>query len=218
MGKVPRAARGAAPEDARTPRVALSAIVSFRLGMADGVSIVAATWQRALEELGFDVVTVAGEGPVDRLVPSLAIGATNPPSLDELREALRDVDLVVVENLLSIPMNLPASLAVAQVLAGRAAVLHHHDPPWQRKRYEHITTLPPDDAAWRHVTINELTRKEMRSRHIEAVTIYNTFDIDAVPGDRCGTRAHRRGGGRASRCTSRKGDRPQEHSAGDRPG
>ena len=39
------------------------AIVSFRLGLSDGVSIVAASWARALSSFGFDVVTVAGEGP-----------------------------------------------------------------------------------------------------------------------------------------------------------
>ena len=51
------------------------ALVSFRLGLTDGVSIVASSWADALASFGFDVVTVAGEGPVDRLVPGLAIGA-----------------------------------------------------------------------------------------------------------------------------------------------
>ena len=37
-------------------------------------------WSRALEALGFDVRTVAGRGPVDRLVPGLAIDATAPPT------------------------------------------------------------------------------------------------------------------------------------------
>ena len=54
------------------------AIVSFRLGLTDGVSIVAAAWADALRSFGFDVVTVAGEGPVDRMVPGLAIGARAP--------------------------------------------------------------------------------------------------------------------------------------------
>ena len=65
------------------------AIVSFRLGLSDGVSIIAAGWQRALTDLGFDVTTVAGEGPVDRLLPGLAIGATEPPADDELRGGVR---------------------------------------------------------------------------------------------------------------------------------
>jgi glycosyltransferase involved in cell wall biosynthesis len=168
--------------------MACCAIVSFRLGFADGVSAVASTWQRALTELGFTVRTVAGDGPVDVLVPGLAIDATQPPSEDELRATLRDADLVVVENLLSIPLNLPASLVLARALAGRAAVLHHHDPPWQRSRFAHITELPPRDRAWRHVTINELTRREMAARGIDAVTIYNGFDVDEPLGDRVAAR------------------------------
>jgi glycosyltransferase involved in cell wall biosynthesis len=101
-----------------------------------------------------------------------------------VRDALDGVDLVVVENLLSIPMNLPASRVVADVLRGRPAVLHHHDPPWQRERYAHVTELPPVDPAWRHVTINELTRREMSERGIDATTIYNGFDVDQPRADR----------------------------------
>jgi glycosyltransferase involved in cell wall biosynthesis len=165
------------------------AIASFRLGLTDGVSVVASTWAGALRSLGFDVVTVAGEGPVDRLVPGLAIGATEPPSPAELHEALADADLVVVENLLTIPMNLAASAGVAGVLRSRPALLHHHDPPWQRQRYRHVTDLPVDDPTWRHVTVNLLTVGELAQRGITATCIPNGFDVDAPPGDRAGTRA-----------------------------
>ena len=169
--------------------MALCAIVSFRLGLTDGVSVVAAGWQRALESLGYDTVTVAGEGPVDRVVAGLALDATEPPSTGEVEAALADADLVLVENLLTIPMNLPASRVVATVLRDRPAVLHHHDPPWQRDRYSHISELPVDDPAWLHVTINALTVGEMAERGILATTIYNGFDPDPPIGDRDGTRA-----------------------------
>ncbi len=141
----------------------------------DGVSIVAETWMGAFEALGFDVVTVAGEGPVDRVVAGLAIDDEHAPDERALRDALADADLVVVENLLTIPMNLPASRMAAGVLRGRPALLHHHDPPWQRERYQHVTELPVDDPAWRHVTINRLTERQLRDRGIEATTIYNGF-------------------------------------------
>ncbi len=162
--------------------------MSFRLGLSDGVSVVAARWGRILEQLGHRVLTVAGEGPVDRPVPGLAIGAPEPPDAAELSAALAGADLVVVENLCTIPLNLPAARVTAAALAGRPAVLHHHDPPWQRERFAHITELPPDDDAWRHVTINRLTERQMADRGIRATTIHNPFEIDAPPGDRTGTR------------------------------
>ncbi len=165
------------------------AFVSFRLGLSDGVSIVAARWGEALTELGFDVRTVAGEGPVDHVIPGLAIDAKAAPTSADLDRALGDVDLVVVENLCTIPMNLPASRAVGSYLKGRPAIMHHHDPPWQRDRYGHIDELPMHDPMWRHVTINELTRHQMEARGFEAVTIYNPFRTDEDFGDRSASRA-----------------------------
>lgn len=163
-------------------------IVSFRLGLSDGVSVVALRWAEILRNLGFEIVTVAGEGPVDRTVPGLEIGATRPPDRADVEAAFADADLVVVENLCSIPMNLPASRVVADVLEGRPAIMHHHDPPWQRERFSHITELPRTDDSWRHVTINKMTQQQMAHRDIDAVTIYNAFDTTADEGDRAGMR------------------------------
>jgi glycosyltransferase involved in cell wall biosynthesis len=168
--------------------MATAAVVAFRLGLPDGVSVVAASWARALADLGFDVHTVAGAGAADAIIPWLSLDPSSPPREDELVAELRDADLVVVENVLTMPVNLPASRAVAAVLEGRAAVLHHHDPPWQLPCAGATTELPADDPAWRHVVINCLTRADFEARGIPAITIYNGFDTQTRPGDRLGTR------------------------------
>ena len=165
------------------------AIVSFRLGLSDGVSIVARLWQEMLADIGFDMVTVAAEGPVDRLVPGLGIYQLDGPDPDAFAAAVDDIDLVVVENLCTIPLNLAAARTVARTLAGRPAILHHHDPPWQRERFASVTELPPDDPAWRHVVINRLTAEQFAQRDIEAVVIYNGFDTAGPEGDRAAMRA-----------------------------
>ncbi len=159
-----------------------AALVSFRLGGSDGVSIEAEKWAGALRLLGWRVITVAGSGPVDIRLDGLAMDAPEPPAAGEVVDALAPADLVVVENLCSLPLNPPAAALVATVCAGRPAVLHHHDLPWQRPHLAHLPP-PPDDPSWAHVTINELSRRELALRGIFATTIYNSFDPDPVTAD-----------------------------------
>jgi mannosylglucosylglycerate synthase len=159
-----------------------AAIVSYRLGMADGVSVAAAQWVSALQRLGMLVRTVAGDGDPDVQVPGLALAADRPPSQRALAAALGDADIVIADNICSLPMNIAAGEAVAQYLRGRPAVLRHHDLPWERARYAHITTWPPDDPGWRHVTVNELARCALAARRgIVATTIYHGFSEKRCP-------------------------------------
>jgi mannosylglucosylglycerate synthase len=173
----------------------LAAVVSFRLGGPDGVSVEAAKWAWALRRLGFAVRTVAGSGPVDRLIPGLAAGGglvseTPPPPLDRraLQDALDGADLVIVENLCSLPLNPEAAAAVAELLRGRRAVLHHHDLPWQRARFAGAPP-PPHDPGWLHVTANHLSRRQLAMHGIPATTIWNAFDLNPPAGERDATRA-----------------------------
>ncbi len=164
--------------------------MSFRLGGTDGVSVAAAGWVRVLGDLGHRVLTVAGRGPVDRIVPGLAWpDPSGPTSPGEVADAIADADLVVVENLCSLPLNPSATSAVVSALRGRPAVLHHYDLPWQRPRFAHVASWPPHDPAWRHVAVNRLSQRELADRDIAAVVIHPGFDVDAAPGDRPATRA-----------------------------
>ena len=163
------------------------AIVSFRLGGSDGVSVESAKWADALVRLGYAVTTVAGEGPVHRLLPGLAIDASEPPTKAEVDAALADADLVVVENLCSLPLNEAAAAVVSRTLRSRRAVLHHHDLPWQRPRFARHPP-PPDDPAWSHVTVNDLSRRQLARHGIAASVVRNAFDPDPRAGDRTAAR------------------------------
>ncbi len=162
-------------------------VVSFRLGGTDGVAVESAKWIAALEWLGHQVRTVAGEGGANDVMPSLAMNATSSTSVQELHHALDDADLVIVENLASLPLNLDAREVLYHVLEGRRALFHHHDLPWQRPHLAHLEG-PRTGPLWHHVTINELSRRELLERGIEAVTIMNSFEREPPRGRRDSTR------------------------------
>jgi len=172
--------------------------VSFRLGGDDGVSVEARKWSHALEQLGFTTRRVAGvleDGPAtdDVEIAELALDATAPVDPAALAAALAGADLVIVDNICSLPLNVDAARAVAAVVAGHPGkiVLRHHDLPWQRRNLEALEReFPPRIAGALHATINLRSRRELEARGYESVTtIHNYFDLDPPPGDRAGTRA-----------------------------
>ena len=162
-------------------------VCSYRLGGTDGVAVEAAKWIAALRSLGCAVRTLAGSGTADLVLPGLAATAAEPPSRTELEDAFAGADIVVVENLCSLPLNPRASSAVAAVLAGRPAILHHHDLASQRRGLAHLGP-PPDDPCWQHVCVNQRSTTELRAYGYAATTCYNTFDPEPSGGRRDATR------------------------------
>jgi mannosylglucosylglycerate synthase len=172
-------------------------VVSYRLGGADGVAVEATKWEWALRELGFAVRRVAGEfeslRPDDTWLPFLAIDPVPGARVDDgaLGAALAGADLVIVENLCSLPLNIAAATVTRDVLfehPGRVC-FHHHDFAWERAHLAHVDGFPPMRPNSLHVTVSEHARRDLEARGFEAVCVYNSFDFDAVPGDRAGTRA-----------------------------
>jgi mannosylglucosylglycerate synthase len=174
-----------------------AALLSYRLGGTDGVSVEASKWEWALGSLGFTVRRVAGElcdvrREEDVVLPAFAITAseTARPDANLLAAALDGADLVVAANICSLPINLDAASAAREALGrhqGRV-VFHHHDLPWQRAELAVVSGFPPALPGALHIVVNDRSRDELAGRGIAARTIRNTFHFDGPAGDRATTR------------------------------
>ena len=75
---------------------------------------------------------------------------------DEIRAPLRNfvrsnhLDLIIVENALTIPMNLPLGITLTGLIAelGLNTIAHHHDFFWERQRYQSNAILDLLDTAF----------------------------------------------------------------------
>jgi len=157
--------------------MASCALISFRLGGVDGVSIEAAKWANALVALGHEVRLVAGRGGDGvHIIDGLDLDDQSGIDVSALNEALRDIDVIIVENMLSLPINPRASNAIARVLRGRRAIIRHHDLATDR-----ADTMswwpPPDDDAWLHVAIAPPVAAALKEVGIHATVLWNHFDM-----------------------------------------
>jgi glycosyltransferase involved in cell wall biosynthesis len=119
-----------------------------------------------------------------RDVPGLGWPVTGDPVEGDVRAAVEDADLVVVVNVLSLPLHRAAADVVARALRGRRAVLLHLDLPWQREGMAIPAPWPPVDDGWEHVVINELSRRQLAARGVDAHLVYNAIDVDEQLGER----------------------------------
>ncbi len=127
------------------------------------------------------------------------------PSLTELIHALRsilkshlynfiekfDIDILIAENTLTIPMHVPLGLALTETIAETQipTIAHHHDFYWERTRFS-VTAVsdyirmafPPNSPNIEHVVINSVAREELALRTgISATIIPNVLDFQNPP-------------------------------------
>ena len=102
-----------------------------------------------------------------------------------------DIDLLIPENALTIPMNIPLGLAITELIneTGIPTIAHHHDFYWERDRFlvnacqDYLNmAFPPDHPNIRHVVINSLASKELSNRvGISNTIIPNVLDFEEEP-------------------------------------
>ncbi|MDX1524237.1 MAG: glycosyltransferase family 4 protein [Anaerolineae bacterium] len=118
-------------------------------------------------------------------------------SADEIRAPLRHfiranrLDLLIVENALTIPMNLPLGITLTGLIAelGINTIAHHHDFYWERQRYQSNAILDLLDTAFpaklptiQHVTINSIAQRRLKARRgIDSLVIPNVHDFATPP-------------------------------------
>jgi len=110
-----------------------------------------------------------------------------------LRKALDrfDIDVLIAENCVTIPMNIPLGLAIVETVMENpiACVAHHHDFVWERDRFLYNAVddylraaFPPPLAQMQHVAINTQAASEFSRRTgLPSVVIPNVMDFDHPP-------------------------------------
>jgi glycosyltransferase involved in cell wall biosynthesis len=101
------------------------------------------------------------------------------------------VELLIVENALAIPLNIPLGLALTELLAetGLPAIAHHHDFHWERERFlvncvaDYLSAaFPPTLPGIKHVVINSIAAHELSHRTgISAMVVPNVMDFEQPP-------------------------------------
>lgn len=102
-----------------------------------------------------------------------------------------DIHLLLVENALAIPLNIPLGIALTEFIAetGIYTIAHHHDLYWERRRFlvncvwDYLDMcFPPRLPNVRHIVINSPAAAQLSYRRgISARLIPNVMDFDNPP-------------------------------------
>lgn len=99
-----------------------------------------------------------------------------------------DIDLIIPQNALTIPMNIPLGIALTEFIAEThiRTIAHHHDFYWERDRFmvnavsDYLRmAFPPVLPSIDHVVINSVADTQLSLRTgISSHIIYNVMDFD----------------------------------------
>ncbi len=102
-----------------------------------------------------------------------------------------DIQVLIAENALSLPMNVPLGLALTEYVAetGIVTVGHHHDFYWERNRFlvnaaaDYLqAAFPPALPSLRHVVISTLAQRHLAwHTGITSMVIPNVMDFEHPP-------------------------------------
>lgn len=102
-----------------------------------------------------------------------------------------DLEVLVIENAVTIPLNLPLGLAITEFIAetGFPTIAHHHDFHWERQRFQVncvadylAAAFPPTLPSVRHVVINSVQAQQIATRYgVTALVVPNVMDFDSPP-------------------------------------
>ena len=101
------------------------------------------------------------------------------------------IDLLIPENSLTIPLNIPLGLAITEIISetGISTIAHHHDFFWERQSFmtnavwEYLNmAFPPHLPQISHVVINSSANNQLSLRTgISPTIIPNVMDFDNPP-------------------------------------
>jgi glycosyltransferase involved in cell wall biosynthesis len=102
-----------------------------------------------------------------------------------------NIDLLVAQNILTIPMHIPLGIALTEIIAETQipTIAHHHDFYWERTRFtinavgDYLRmAFPPNLPNIEHVVINSSAQEELALRSgISSTIIPNVLDFENPP-------------------------------------